>query len=326
MKEMHAQTADEREMHNITTKMLNWSSRIDRTRSNNKATAMPSMEEEKNVEPTNYSVFPSGEAAAGRNSTFHGLVSVAQMVAAPDVEELVVNMHDDEIKQMQQPAPELEDEDLNLPSESNGDPMAIFQHQENNDNDKIIEDNHSDNEGEDDKDKSNNKNSKRKVKKRPVGSPSTSIKQMKDAVVRTQAVIAASKVATIQAMTSYATDKQATNNPRSHTVLVNFDEIVQRPDKMGDGERTRDVPMWTLLLPDDLDTKDFGAELEKLGKAMQMDVPKPRKGKKKKKTSQEEVQNDFEVTICRQHCEYLTSIYGPTVNGSSKKRKIDQEI
>jgi hypothetical protein len=69
--------------------------------------------------------------------------------------------------------------------------------------------------------------SKRKVKKRLVGSPSTSIKQMKDTVVRTQAVIATSKVATIQSMISCArTDKQATHNPRSHTaVLINFDEI-----------------------------------------------------------------------------------------------------
>jgi hypothetical protein len=69
---------------------------------------------------------------------------------------------------------------------------------------------------------------KRKVKKRLVGSnSSTSIKQMKDGVVRAQAIMIASssKVSTIQTMTTYATVvMQSQNNPRSDTVLLHYDE------------------------------------------------------------------------------------------------------
>ncbi len=46
---------------------------------------------------------------------------------------------------------------------------------------------------------------------------------MKDAVVGTQAVIVASKIATIQTMTTYGTDMQAMNNPKSSdTILLTY--------------------------------------------------------------------------------------------------------
>ncbi len=166
-------------------------------------------------------------------------------------------------------------------------------------------------------------NKKRKIKKRIVGSPSESIKQMKDAVVRTQAIIAATKVSTIQAMTTYAREKQNYNNPRSQTVLLSFDEIVERPDKMGDGERQRDIPMWTLLLPNDVNRKDFGVELEKLGKALQADMPKPAKRgakKRSKKLADDANKPAFNITVAANPTEYLASIYGPDVESAVAKK------
>ncbi len=138
-------------------------------------------------------------------------------------------------------------------------------------------------------------------------------------------MIASSKVCTVQAMTAYSTDKQANNNPQSHTVLVNFDEIVPRPDKMAEGERVQDLPLWTLLMPQDLDAKDFGAELEKLGKAMQQEPQKQPKakrggGKKKKALPPPQESRDFDFLVARNHEAYLESIHGPLVH-SAKKMK-----
>jgi hypothetical protein len=92
---------------------------------------------------------------------------------------------------------------------------------------------------------------KRKVKKQLVGLNSTSIKQIKDVlVVRTQeAMIAASKTSTIQTMTTYATAAmQSEKNPRSNTVLLHYDEIVEWPDKKSEGEQARVLPKWTIML------------------------------------------------------------------------------
>jgi hypothetical protein len=162
---------------------------------------------------------------------------------------------------------------------------------------------------------------KRKVKKRLVGSHSTSIKQMKDAVVRAQAMIAASKVSTIQTMTTYATVMQAQNNPRSDTVLLHYDEIVERPDKKSEGERARLLPKWTMLLPQGANEKQMGAELEKLGKAMQEE--KKRGGNKKSKAKAAE-KREFEYDVVHTYEKYLESIYGGPVAvpiGSKKAKK-----
>ena len=155
---------------------------------------------------------------------------------------------------------------------------------------------------------------KRKVQKRLVGSQSTSIKQMKDAVVRTQAVLAASKISTIQAMTTYATVTQSLNNPRSDTILLNYDQIVERPDKKSEGERSRSLPKWTLLAPVGTNNKELGFELEKLGKAMQEDKKRVvGKGKKVKAMDRE-----FDYQVVDTHDKYLASIYG---SQPSKKAK-----
>ena len=135
---------------------------------------------------------------------------------------------------------------------------------------------------------------KRKVQKRLVGSQSTSIKQMKDAVVRTQAVLAASKISTIQAMTTYATVTQSLNNPRSDTILLNYDQIVERPDKKSEGERSRSLPKWTLLAPVGTNNKELGFELEKLGKAMQEDKKRV-VGKGKKVKAMDSREFDYQV-------------------------------
>jgi hypothetical protein len=155
---------------------------------------------------------------------------------------------------------------------------------------------------------------KRKVQKRLVGSQSTSIKQMKDAVVRTQAVLAAYKISTIQAMTTYATVTQSLNNPRSDTILLNYDQIVERPDKKSEGERSRSLPKWTLLAPVGTNGKELGFELEKLGKAMQEDKKRVvGKGKKVKA-----IDREFDYQVVDTHDKYLASIYG---SQTSKKAK-----
>lgn len=162
---------------------------------------------------------------------------------------------------------------------------------------------------------------KRKVKKRLVGSNSTSIKQMKDAVVRTQAMIAASKISTIQTMTTYATAMQSENNPRSDTVLLHYDEIVERPDKKSEGERARVLPKWTMLLPKGANVKMMGAELEKLGKAMQEE--KKRSGTNKKSKAKTVEKREFEYDVVHSCEKYLESIYGGPVTDQigSKKAK-----
>jgi hypothetical protein len=138
---------------------------------------------------------------------------------------------------------------------------------------------------------------------------------MKDAVVRTQAVLAASKISTIQAMTrTYATVTQSLNNPRSDTILLNYDQIVERPDKKSEGERSRSLPKWTLLAPVGTNNKELGFELEKLGKAMQEDKKRVvGKGKKVKAMDRE-----FDYQVVDTHDKYLASIYG---SQPSKKAK-----
>jgi hypothetical protein len=166
------------------------------------------------------------------------------------------------------------------------------------------------------KEEDNKQSKKRKVKKRLVGSYSTSIKQMKDAVVRTQAMIAASKIATIQTMTTYGTERQAMNNPKSDTILLNYDEIVERPDKKSEGERARVIPKWTILVPVGTKEKDMGIELEKLGKAMQEEKKRGKKSNKAIKAEKKEFEYEV-VTSCEK---YLASIYGKEVQGPLLKK------
>lgn len=111
--------------------------------------------------------------------------------------------------------------------------------------------------------------SQRLQKKRPVGSASVSVKQVKDSVVRGQFDSFAKKAASVQAMTLYKTEKQTDNNPAFLPLVVVFDEISPRPDDLMDGERERDLPLFTCMAPKGKDAKTIGASLEMLGKAMQ---------------------------------------------------------
>ena len=131
---------------------------------------------------------------------------------------------------------------------------------------------------------------------------------MKDGVVRTQSSVAASKVATLQQMTCYTSSKMAANNPVCHTILLNMDEIVHQPHKAGEGERLRDRPMWTMLLPPGHDVKLWGKELENLGRAMQ--------GKRKKTSETNGEQFNFDMNIVNTSEEYHASLYG-----APKKRR-----
>jgi hypothetical protein len=227
--------------------------------------------------------------------------------------------------------PDDDEEDEDIPSilNNNEDNKEDNNNVEEDNSEEPDQDDANDDAGETSRDQSA-ASKKRKIKKRIVGSPSESIKQMKDAVVRTQAIIAATKVSTIQAMTTYAREKQNNNNPRSHTVLLSYDEIVERPDKMGDGERQRDIPMWTLLLPNDLSRKQFGAELEKLGKALQEDIKPTRQkkgGGKYKKSKVGAEKPAFNITVAESPEEYLASIYGPDVKSAvAKKMKSGNNI
>lgn len=72
---------------------------------------------------------------------------------------------------------------------------------------------------------------KRVQKKRQIKSPSITIKHMKDSVVRAQAMAAVWKVDVVQRMTQYEDEEQTKANPESSTYLLNYDEIVERPDQ-----------------------------------------------------------------------------------------------
>ena len=161
----------------------------------------------------------------------------------------------------------------------------------------------------------------KKNKKRLVGTCSRSIKQMKDAVVRAQAVIAATKVSTIQSMTSYESKTQAQNCPKSETLLLNYDEIVERPDKQCEGERARKVPKWAILVPIGADEKEIGLQLEKLGRAIQVGK---KRGKKGGKAAKNEPLMEFDYSVVRSNDNYLESIYGPVPKAPKKAKKMDE--
>ncbi len=100
-------------------------------------------------------------------------------------------------------------------------------------------------------------------------------------------IMAASKVLTIQAMTSYAKEKKNYNKPaRYHnTVLLSFFHkiVEEHPDKklMGDGERQRNNQTWTSYLCHDLDKKEFDIKLGELGEAVK-DECKPSKAQERR--------------------------------------------
>lgn len=144
--------------------------------------------------------------------------------------------------------------------------------------------------------------------KRLVGWPATSIKQMKDSIVRAQAVITANKVETVMAMTRYKSWEQKNNLPSNETYLLNFDNIVHRPDLVNDGERTR-KPVWTVMMPDDIDAVSFGEELVKLGQAIQ----DPKLSSKKRA-------KEWGLVLCTTAEEYLESIYGKKIKKPKKNQ------
>lgn len=121
-------------------------------------------------------------------------------------------------------------------------------------------------------------NTKRRIVKRPVGSASTSVVQVKDAVVRTQFEMLAKKIDVVHKMTAYKSDKQESNNPKFTSVLITMDEIVPRPDEHLEGERNREKPLVTIYKPHHMRNEDLGAALEYLGKKMQ----EPKSSKKKR--------------------------------------------
>jgi hypothetical protein len=136
--------------------------------------------------------------------------------------------------------------------------------------------------------------------KRPKGTNSMSVVQVKDAVVRTQFEMLTDRLVTCQTMTSYKEAAQSTNNPEFHSLLVTYDEIVDKPDEHLEGARQRDCPIWSVFLPSHLDPKDIGIQLEALGKAMQQD---PKSSKKKKNKT-------FDWAIVRNPKEFYNTHYG----------------
>jgi hypothetical protein len=71
--------------------------------------------------------------------------------------------------------------------------------------------------------------------KRRVGSNSRTIKQMKDSVVRAQHTLLAKKAKTVNDMCTYNTQQKNDENPMNDTYIVNYDELVLRPDEKTDG-------------------------------------------------------------------------------------------
>jgi hypothetical protein len=82
-----------------------------------------------------------------------------------------------------------------------------------------------------------NKPSKKPQVKRLKNSPSESMVQVKDAVVRQQFESMSKKLAVVQKMTSYTTKKQNDSNAPFQPCLVTFDGINVRPDKLPDVDR-----------------------------------------------------------------------------------------
>jgi hypothetical protein len=116
--------------------------------------------------------------------------------------------------------------------------------------------------------------------KRSKGTNSNSVVQVKDAVVRSQFEMLTDRLVTCQIMTAYKEQVQAANNPEFHSLLLTYDEIVDKPDEHLEGARKREIPVWSIFMPSHLDPKDMGVRLEALGKAMQ-DTPKFNKKKNK---------------------------------------------
>lgn len=163
----------------------------------------------------------------------------------------------------------------------------------------------------------------KKNTKRVVGTHSFTIRQVKDAVTRTQAVIAVQKVNTLQAMTQFSPQVQPYPNAGSVSVLLHWDEIVPRPDLAPEFQRARDRPMWTLLCQNDIGIRSFGMELERLGKAMQK--PGCEENKIRSFPGRKGKDEAFDMCITFEPEDYLRNIYGDSVVCSSKKRKTNKD-
>ena len=148
-------------------------------------------------------------------------------------------------------------------------------------------------------------------KKRAVGSRSANIRQIKDAVVRGQFEALAKKVAVVQTMTTYDTEKKRENNPSFEPYLVVFDAIAPRPDTLNDGEKEREYPLFACMVPDDMDAKNVGKQLESLGKAMQQSSNKYHQNKKRK----------FDWMTCSTPKEFHEVLYGSKQKKGKKGEK-----
>lgn len=146
------------------------------------------------------------------------------------------------------------------------------------------------------------------VAKRAVGSASSSVIQIKDAVVRSQFEMLSKKIDTIQKMTAYKSEKQESNNPRFSPILVTLDEIVPRPDEHLEGERRRELPLVTVYKPSHMKDDELGLALEHLGKALQ----DPKLKKKKNRSF------DFKIATSTTQLHELH--YGP------KKKKAKKTV
>jgi hypothetical protein len=112
------------------------------------------------------------------------------------------------------------------------------------------------------------KKKKKVYAKRQVGSTAGSVKQMKDATTRIQAAGLVVKAKALQAMTTYSLEAQTENNPSSDTIIINWDEIVPRPDKEKEGARTRKEPAVSLLVPSKMSSKYVIYQLEEVVKIL----------------------------------------------------------
>ncbi len=164
--------------------------------------------------------------------------------------------------------------------------------------------------------------------KRLVGEPSKSINQMKDVTVKQVAATAVTAVSNLQRMTMYDTETKALNNPRCHTLLINYDEVIQVPRAAGDGEKGRKIPHWTILAPQGATTYSIGTMLQNLGKEMLegaavLEQTLETNNNKKKKAVGGKKRKDppFTVAVTNLESEFLNSIYGKDGGLELEKKK-----
>lgn len=106
-------------------------------------------------------------------------------------------------------------------------------------------------------------------KKRSLYDASERLIQVKDDQVRKKCKAVLESFQVLQNAANYQDKDQRQMLPTCDFIMACRDKMVPNVSACKDGLWMRKSPMYTLLVPEGFDTKEFGAELEALGKALQ---------------------------------------------------------